>query len=693
MLRWIEIGGQHFDGDEGFAQLILADITILWGKNDAGKSTTLRAVDDILALRTAGRSAADIDSNVSYRRAAVAMTPEQAEQLAEKAWGDCKDLRGIAEYAVGEQQVAIELDRLYDDVGQRLAGSVLQPWIEFFTEPVDPRRREDIRRAALSEPTLLLTSPDDDTWCAWFAVPGSTAKSRMAWVPVAPAAAERVRDELLPISVRAPIAWPHLRALLADAASEMGAAMATYPDYWIQADLPDAALRTRILHLLGSLLRTRLPGFVTDRYDIQLSTAGEEVAVAAVRHGTVDPFPVERLAQGLHLWVQLALSDVGQFGRRLARGFQTVLAKHPANEVLGGLAHAIVDGLPGPEIAELAQRFDAVWDTPRGLDADDDDDSPFSVLQLVRGHQNRLYVIDEPERHLHPALQREAAEWLRSFAARPGNQLVLATHAPSFLRGSFSTSLVRVARTEDFRIVLESADARAVAMLDRQFGELGFDRGEALALYRAILFVEGQNDRDVLEILCRERLRDHGILVQPLRGAKNVERLLEAETLLRFMGPPFHVLVDNVDVGRLEAVRGMSADELASLLSDKRAAREAGYIDELLWLARLRLTALHEMREVGIHAISAKDILGLLDDDCVREVIRERGHRGRTYEGFAALIEEHGDSYSRHLEEYGITKSGTFFADVARLMRSRGLNSPELDGVVDAIWMSTAGLA
>ncbi len=45
----------------------------------------------------------------------------------------------------------------------------------------------------------------------------------------------------------------------------------------------------------------------------------------------------------------------------------------------------------------------------------------------------RLYLIDEPEQRLHPALQRRAASWLAELMDGWGAQCVLATHAAAFL--------------------------------------------------------------------------------------------------------------------------------------------------------------------------------------------------------------------------------------------------------------------
>src|SRR5207244_645584 len=48
------------------------------------------------------------------------------------------------------------------------------------------------------------------------------------------------------------------------------------------------------------------------------------------------------------------------------------------------------------------------------------------------GERTRLYVFDEPERHLHPKAQQQAARWLAERAGRD-TAVVMATHSLSFL--------------------------------------------------------------------------------------------------------------------------------------------------------------------------------------------------------------------------------------------------------------------
>ena len=52
---------------------------------------------------------------------------------------------------------------------------------------------------------------------------------------------------------------------------------------------------------------------------------------------------------------------------------------------------------------------------------------------FVRLPQKTLYVIDEPERHLHPTAQADVAEWVAQLGAQQGADVIVASHASSFL--------------------------------------------------------------------------------------------------------------------------------------------------------------------------------------------------------------------------------------------------------------------
>jgi hypothetical protein len=127
---------------------------------------------------------------------------------------------------------------------------------------------------------------------------------------------------------------------------------------------------------------------------------------------------------------------------------------------------------------------------------------------------------------------------MRVMAAESAVQFLYASYTPPMLGVPGDVSLVHVRRTRR-GIELRSLDPRALGATDAEIKELGLDRGELLAFYRAVLFVEGETDKAVLEELYADRLRDIGLLVQPFRGANKVEKIVEAEMLLRVMGPRF----------------------------------------------------------------------------------------------------------------------------------------------------------
>jgi hypothetical protein len=71
-------------------------------------------------------------------------------------------------------------------------------------------------------------------------------------------------------------------------------------------------------------------------------------------------------------------------------------------------------------------------------------------LTSVGGHDNAVVLIDEPELHLHPAVQREIIP--RLFAAAPDAQLVVATHSP-FIVSAYPTARTYVLTESDDRCI------------------------------------------------------------------------------------------------------------------------------------------------------------------------------------------------------------------------------------------------
>jgi energy-coupling factor transporter ATP-binding protein EcfA2 len=334
----------------------------------------------------------------------------------------------------------------------------------------------------------------------------------------------------------------------------------------------------------------------------------------------------------------------------------------------------------GKLLGDLLERYAVQAGVPSGSVGSD------PLNDLIR-LGSRLFLIDEPEAHLHPTAQREAVSWLEDQVRLGRGQFIISTHSPAFLSLS-GTSLTHVDRDEAFRVRLRSLDPRDLNALDPVMRALGFDRGELLAMHRAVLFVEGATDRAVIEALYGQRLRELGVWIQPFHGVRTHRHMTEAETLLRVLGPPFHVLVDNMSDDERVSVLALTEPEL------KHMAKKAPS-DEARFVAAIRLASLREGRDVLVHAIPTRDILGLLDDEVVAEVAREWVSNCRPYPGFAKVLEEARERDARYddvlRDLYSVPKQPEFFSEVAIRMRDRGSRSIALEAVLDEIWLHVAG--
>src|SRR6185503_7522422 len=121
------------------------------------------------------------------------------------------------------------------------------------------------------------------------------------------------------------------------------------------------------------------------------------------RDGTHGTFEAERLADGLRLWLQLALLAGVESVERMA-------------SALGDIAdseYEIVNLTGKPQDVET-ERFDAALQAIRSLGPDASAEWPPELASPVRFVRTpgRIVLADEPEQHLNPRLQRRAARWL-----------------------------------------------------------------------------------------------------------------------------------------------------------------------------------------------------------------------------------------------------------------------------------------
>ncbi len=188
---------------------------------------------------------------------------------------------------------------------------------------------------------------------------------------------------------------------------------------------------------------------------------------------------------------------------------------------------------------------------------------PFLALQIRRSlrdlgvnlHQAEDFssvtaLIDEPEIHLHPALQGHLAHYLRQVSSETGAQFILATHSPTLVDAAGENELFVLMPSEfvgggnQFRQLLTQADRLDVVR------ELV---GSASLITRArpIVFVEGEtvsskvdSDAGLLSILVPESV---SWVIVPARGrteALRSARQLHDQLAEELPGLPVFALVD-----------------------------------------------------------------------------------------------------------------------------------------------------
>ncbi len=100
---------------------------------------------------------------------------------------------------------------------------------------------------------------------------------------------------------------------------------------------------------------------------------------------------------------------------------------------------------------------------------------------------NVIYAVEEPENYLHPGLQRELAASFQRLAAE-GYQVILTSHSPVFAGASPIADLVLIERTGGVARAIQSPDPEEIAE------QLGIEPADHILSASACVFVEGKDD-------------------------------------------------------------------------------------------------------------------------------------------------------------------------------------------------------
>jgi AAA domain, putative AbiEii toxin, Type IV TA system len=148
-----------------------------------------------------------------------------------------------------------------------------------------------------------------------------------------------------------------------------------------------------------------------------------------------------------------------------------------------------------------------------------------AAVRLEPADAPGVYVIDEPEAHLHPAAIASVRAWLEDLAGT-ATAVLAATHSPMLLDTDSHLATRVLVLPGDGGTELQALTGIMDERLAGAASELGITKGDLLLMTRLVVFVEGPHDVIVLDEWFGNELRDAGIRVFPAHGGDNFQELV-----------------------------------------------------------------------------------------------------------------------------------------------------------------------
>jgi hypothetical protein len=358
----------------------------------------------------------------------------------------------------------------------------------------------------------------------------------------------------------------------------------------------------------------------------------------------------ERGPQGLRLWVELAVLQALDVLNRTAedpdaaRPFRVDEVDHLADWLLAGQEVEHDTHLSAVIAAARAQ--------PRAL---------------------RLFLIDEPEVSLHPRLQRQLPEALSALSQH--GTVVGATHSPYLAVGRAGFTFAQALPAPSERVQAIEIPPEALSAQGALAEELGFDRGELMALVNLVVFVEGPTDAALLEGLLGPEAQRRGVLFIPIHGVVRAEHKGTVDAAwIRLGSWPLVFVTDKLTTGDLaDRAEGRAVKE-----ASRSPGTEAKAVERLLDLAR------REERRLHLVGHGSGDIFDLIDDEILQGLAR---NAKRTWPGHQEARRAGGAKWKqKYRDMYGLDPlDETLYAAAGRAMRRTGRVPPDLQRLVDDI--------
>ncbi|KQW05601.1 hypothetical protein ASC66_11515 [Leifsonia sp. Root4] len=200
-----------------------------------------------------------------------------------------------------------------------------------------------------------------------------------------------------------------------------------------------------------------------------------------------------------------------------------------------------------------------------------------SVYTLATSPATDVLLFDEPDAHLHAALQAQMVERLSQLAAQFGKQVLLATHSTEIIRATPAAEILEVRNRSSNRFRYLGQDEQKVGLMVG-IGSDYAPRIDRVRKTKRMLFYEGKSDKPILVALAKVAGIDWP---QNIADWQTSDHVKERKIVWRNLRSEF---------GEVEALSIRDRDDetagsVESDLTDKNNGHEEGFI-ALKWRRR-----------------------------------------------------------------------------------------------------------
>lgn len=296
--------------------------------------------------------------------------------------------------------------------------------------------------------------------------------------------------------------------------------------------------------------------------------------------------------------------------------------------------------------------------------------APEELAPSIDGSYPFLYLVDEPEAHLHPTARKEVVDVCDKLAQQSSGGVLVATHALEFVGTQEMVSATYLVEGG----IAQKLPPGLPALRERS-QQLGVSPGAVLMSARAVLCVEGPTDEWAVSTFAGDALNRSLVYILRLFGMERLADRLPDLDLVFSLDIPVYLLLDHV-----------RRSKLRELLERRSVGVHTKEEQELSRLAQ----TLRGDRKATVLPMSKVDILRTVPDEAMARAFEHSSWGTWPKWSFVdAAMEDrhrHGRPASFKDDFRGATGVEVHrVVDTLRRLKLSGLRSPDLDRVANTL--------